>query len=169
METSLQRIVDFPLVIINLNYKEQSEMIMLKTLMSQRMQRLSRPVQATTLRMIMFRPFSTSDDQKVSFKIIDDKDTEYQVEAEIGQNMMRAGIYAKVPFAEACGGNAECCTCHCFFPEEIMEGQDYEEPEEKELDALDFCEGVTEVSRLACQVKVTKDFHGHTFRLVEMD
>lgn len=50
-----------------------------------------------------------------------------------------------------------------------MEGQDYEEPEERELDALDWAEGCTEFSRLACQVNVTKSFDGKTFRLFEMD
>ena len=47
--------------------------------------------------------------------------------------------------------------------------QDYEEPDERELDTLDFCDGATDESRLACQTKVIKAFHGQTFRLFEMD
>jgi len=115
------------------------------------------------------RLFSTIDEQKVTFRIINDKDVVYEVEAKIGENMMQAGLKAKVPFQVACGGNAECCTCHCFFPKEIFESEDYEEPETRELDALDFCAGATDESRLACQVKVIKAFDGHTFRLLEMD
>ena len=83
--------------------------------------------------------------------------------------MMQAGLIAKVPFQAACGGNAECCTCHCFMPKEVILSQDYEEPEERELDSLDFLDGVTDESRLACQMKVIKAFHGQTFRLLEMD
>ncbi len=83
--------------------------------------------------------------------------------------MMQAGLHAKVPFQVACGGNAECCTCHCFFPKEVIQSQDYEEPEERELDALDWCDGATDESRLACQAKVIKAFDGLTFRLSEMD
>ena len=89
--------------------------------------------------------------------------------AKVGDNMMQAGLQAKVPFQVACGGNAECCTCHVFFPKEVIISQDYTEPEERELDALDFCEGATEDSRLACQAKVIKSMDGHTFRLLEMD
>ena len=67
--------------------------------------------------------FSTdgSSDEKVTFTIIDEQDVSYTVEAEIGQNMMQAGLQAKVPFQVACGGNAECVTCHCFFPKEILQ------------------------------------------------
>ena len=44
--------------------------------------------------------FSTdgSSDEKVTFTIIDEQDVSYTVEAEIGQNMMQAGLQAKVPF-----------------------------------------------------------------------
>ena len=83
--------------------------------------------------------------------------------------MMQAGIKAKVPFEVACGGNAECATCHCLLTKEGIMSQDYEEPDERELDTLDFCDGATDESRLACQTKVIKAFHGQTFRLFEMD
>ena len=83
--------------------------------------------------------------------------------------MMQAGLQAKVPFLVACGGNAECCTCHCFFPKDVILSQDYEEPGDRELDALDFCDGATEDSRLACQVKVIKAFDGKTFQMIPMD
>jgi ferredoxin len=41
---------------------------------------------------------------------------------------MTAGIRCGVPFEQACGGNAECTTCHLLIPESIIEGEDYEEP-----------------------------------------
>ena len=66
------------------------------------------------------RTFSTAADDKVTFKIIDEQDVEYTVEAEIGQNMMEAGIFAHVPFQVVCGGNAECNTCHCFLNKEVI-------------------------------------------------
>lgn len=34
----------------------------------------------------------------VKFKIVDESDKEYNVEAEVGDNMMKAGLHAKVPF-----------------------------------------------------------------------
>ena len=115
------------------------------------------------------RLFSTTGADSVTFKIIDEHEDEHTVTGEVGQNMMTAGLNAKVPFLVACGGNAECCTCHCFFPKEVMIAQDYEEPGDRELDALDFADGADESSRLACQVKITKSFDGHTFRMLAMD
>ena len=64
---------------------------------------------------------------------------------------MAAGIDAGVPFEVACGGNAECCTCHLFVPVKILRGTEgYEEPKELEADALDFASGSTDESRLGC-------------------
>ena len=69
----------------------------------------------------------------------------------------------------SCGGSGECCTCHCFLTEVVCKCSDYTEPDEKELDALDFCDGVTDESRLACQTKICKGFDKQTLRLFEMD
>ena len=41
--------------------------------------------------------------------------------------MMDIGMKAGVPFEVACGGNAECATCHIYIPEEIIEAEDYED------------------------------------------
>ena len=50
--------------------------------------------------LLMSRMFSTtsSDGGKVTFRIVDEQDVEYEVEAEIGENLMQAGLRAKVPF-----------------------------------------------------------------------
>ena len=99
----------------------------------------------------------------VNFKIKDFSDKVYHVEAYDGQNLMEAGIKFGVPFEQACGGNAECTTCHCYLPLEIRQHQQYIDAEEKELDALEFADGAMEESRLACQTKVIKDaFEGKT-------
>ena len=70
---------------------------------------------------------------------------------------MYSGIAAGVPFEEACGGNAECCTCHLHIPiEDILKDEEnvsdfiYKEPLDNELDALDFAQDSQENSRLAC-------------------
>ena len=68
---------------------------------------------------------------------------------------MQAGIKAGVPFEVACGGNAECCTCHVQLSPELRQAPDYEEPREDEQDSLDDASGMTDDSRLACQMKVT--------------
>ena len=55
---------------------------------------------------------------------------------------MEVGVAGGVPFEMACGGNCECCTCHVYLNLEIMQAQDYTDPEEREIDALDFAEGL---------------------------
>ena len=54
---------------------------------------------------------------------------------------MRAAMRAGAQFEVACGGNAECCTCHVYLTRAIVTSQDYIEPKMKEIDALDWAEG----------------------------
>ena len=51
----------------------------------------------------------------------------------------------------------------------IITSQDYIDADEKEIDALDWAEGTTDESRLACQTKVCSGFDGQTIRFIEMD
>ena len=67
----------------------------------------------------------------------------------------------------ACGGSCACSTCHI-----IVESQDlYDqmpEPDDDENDMLDLAFGLTETSRLGCQVKMTKELDGLKVRLPSM-
>ncbi len=67
----------------------------------------------------------------------------------------------------ACGGSCACSTCHV-----IVEDGDYynrmEEPTDEENDMLDLAFGLTETSRLGCQVKMCKEMDGLTVRLPSM-
>ena len=47
-----------------------------------------------------------------SFKVVDLNGKEYHVEAYEGETLLDAGVRHGVPFEKACGGNAECVTCH---------------------------------------------------------
>ena len=75
---------------------------------------------------------------------------------------MAAGLRYKIPYEVACGGNAECCTCHVYVPLILKQQDDWQPPAENEQDALDWAESTTEQSRLACQLKVTESMDGHT-------
>ena len=66
---------------------------------------------------------------------------------------MFSGLDAGVPFEMACGGNADCSTCHMYAPvDEIIESEKdlkdldkdelYKEPDTNELDCLDLAEDV---------------------------
>lgn len=79
---------------------------------------------------------------------------------------MAAGIKAGVHFEVACGGNAECCTCHIKLEPSVIKNQLYVGPDSKEIDALDFAVGTDENSRLACQVKLSEAFEDSKIRFV---
>lgn len=67
----------------------------------------------------------------------------------------------------ACGGSCACSTCHV-----IVEGEDMynklEEETDDEADMLDLAFGLTETSRLGCQIKMSKDIDGIVVKLPKM-
>ena len=63
----------------------------------------------------------------------------------------------------ACEGSVACSTCHVILPPEQYDL--LPEPEDDENDMLDMAFGLTDTSRLGCQVKVTKELDGMTVTL----
>jgi len=58
----------------------------------------------------------------------------------------------------ACEGSLACSTCHVILEDEIYDK--LEEPTDEENDMLDLAPGLTETSRLGCQVIMSKDLDG---------
>jgi len=58
----------------------------------------------------------------------------------------------------ACEGSVACSTCHVILTPESYDM--LEEPEDDENDMLDMAFGLTETSRLGCQVKLKKELNG---------
>jgi len=78
------------------------------------------------------------------------------VDARIGENLLRVGQRFGVDVEGACEGVCACSTCHVVLSEEQYgdledRGQ---EPSEDEEDMLDMAYGLTESSRLSCQIDV---------------
>ena len=63
----------------------------------------------------------------------------------------------------ACEGSIACSTCHVILPEEYFDK--LPEPSDDENDMLDMAFGLTDTSRLGCQVQLTKDLDGITITL----
>jgi ferredoxin len=69
--------------------------------------------------------------------------------------------------AGACGGSCACSTCHVIVEnEELFEKM--EEPDDDENDMLDLAFGLTETSRLGCQVIMTPELDGLRVKLPSM-
>jgi ferredoxin-2, mitochondrial len=67
----------------------------------------------------------------------------------------------------ACEGSCSCSTCHVIVEDESMYDK-MEEASDDENDMLDLAFGLTETSRLGCQVVMSKELDGLRVRLPSM-
>jgi len=92
---------------------------------------------------------------KVTFHLPDgDK---HSVDAKVGDNLLDIVIDHDIDIDGfgACEGTLACSTCHLIFkPEDFDKIPD--EATDEELDMLDLAYGLTDYSRLGCQVVLTK-------------
>lgn len=80
-----------------------------------------------------------------------------------GQSVLDVAFENSIEIEGACGGQCNCSTCHVILKEEDY--KKFEEPEEKEMDVLDLAPGVTDLSRLGCQMRLTKEHDGFEAQL----
>jgi len=66
----------------------------------------------------------------------------------------------------ACEGTLACSTCHLIFSQEVFDKLP-DEATDEELDMLDLAYGLTDTSRLGCQVCISKDLNGIEVKLPE--
>ena len=93
---------------------------------------------------------------KVTF--VEPDGEEYEVEAQIGDHMLDVAHDNDIELEGACGGELACSTCHVILDQEYFDK--LEEPEEEEEDMLDLALGLTDTSRLGCQVCASPELNG---------
>mmetsp|Transcript_7059 Transcript_7059/g.8112 ORF Transcript_7059/g.8112 Transcript_7059/m.8112 type:complete len:180 (-) Transcript_7059:223-762(-) len=93
-----------------------------------------------------------------------DCDGEHTVSAPIGHSLLEVAHRNEVELEGACEGSLACSTCHV-----IVEDQDLydklEEPDDDENDMLDLAFGLTETSRLGCQIIAAEELDGLRVRI----
>ncbi|EAU31189.1 hypothetical protein ATEG_08016 [Aspergillus terreus NIH2624] len=99
--------------------------------------------------------FIDKDGQKIDFQVAE------------GDNLLDIAQANDLEMEGACGGSCACSTCHVIVEDPDMFDK-MEEPTDDENDMLDLAFGLTETSRLGCQVKMTKDLDGLVVRLPSM-
>ncbi|KIJ33520.1 hypothetical protein M422DRAFT_61450 [Sphaerobolus stellatus SS14] len=85
------------------------------------------------------------------------------IEGREGDNILDLAHEYDIDLEGACEGSVACSTCHV-----ILDPASYDklpEPEDDENDMLDMAFGLTDTSRLGCQVKLTPDLNGAVVKL----
>ncbi len=95
--------------------------------------------------------FITPDDRKIT------------IEAPVGISLLEVAHQNNIDLEGACEGSLACSTCHVIVDEQWFEA--LPEATEDEEDMLDLAFGLTNTSRLGCQIKVTPELDGLTVRL----
>ncbi|KAK8222586.1 2Fe-2S ferredoxin-type domain-containing protein [Phyllosticta paracitricarpa] len=105
------------------------------------------------------------EERKVTF--IDKDGDEHTFEVADGDNLLDIAQANDLEMEGACGGSCACSTCHVIVDDSDMYDQ-IPEPDDDENDMLDLAFGLTETSRLGCQVKMSKELDGLVVRLPSM-
>ncbi len=100
-----------------------------------------------------------ADSIHVSFVDADGNFLKEEVDAFIGESLLQVAQRNDIELEGACEGVCACSTCHVIFEEEIFDNL-LEEASEDEEDMLDMAYGLTETSRLGCQITVTPEMDG---------
>ncbi|CEJ60344.1 Putative 2Fe-2S iron-sulfur cluster binding domain protein [Penicillium brasilianum] len=105
--------------------------------------------------------------EEINVTFIDKDGTEVKLQVAEGDNLLDIAQANDLEMEGACGGSCACSTCHVIVEDpDIFDKM--EEPSDDENDMLDLAFGLTETSRLGCQVIMTKDLDGLVVRLPSM-
>jgi len=89
--------------------------------------------------------------------------TRREVDAPLGLSVLEIAHKHGVDIEGACEGSLACSTCHVIVDAEWFEL--LKEASEDEEDMLDLAFGLTQTSRLGCQIIMTEELDGLTVKL----
>ncbi|XP_072982031.1 uncharacterized protein [Typha latifolia] len=96
---------------------------------------------------------------KISVTFVNKDGDEKHIKVPIGMSMLEAAHENDIELEGACEGSLACSTCHVI----VMDVKYYnklEDPTDEENDMLDLAFGLTETSRLGCQVIASPELDG---------
>ncbi|KAG2244582.1 hypothetical protein Bca4012_023492 [Brassica carinata] len=104
--------------------------------------------------------FSTvSETEKINVIFVDKDGEEIHIKVPVGMNILEAAHENDIELEGACECSLACSTCHVI----VMDTEYYnklEEPTDEENDMLDLAFGLTDTSRLGCQVIAKPELDG---------
>jgi ferredoxin, 2Fe-2S len=86
-----------------------------------------------------------------------------EVDAPLGLSVLEIAHRNKIDIEGACEGSLACSTCHVIVDPDWHDL--LKEATEDEEDMLDLAFGLTQTSRLGCQIIMTEELDGLTVRL----
>ncbi|KAF8096143.1 hypothetical protein N665_0317s0049 [Sinapis alba] len=113
----------------------------------------------------LFTSFSTvsgnsaEETEKINVIFVDKDGEEIHIKVPVGMNILEAAHENDIELEGACECSLACSTCHVI----VMDTEYYnklEEPTDEENDMLDLAFGLTETSRLGCQVIAKAELDG---------
>lgn len=99
---------------------------------------------------------------RVIFESHDGKER-VEIMAEIGQSVLEVAHDNDIDIEGACESCMACSTCHVIVDKAFADL--LPEPTEEEDDMLDLAYGLTQTSRLGCQIILTEELDGIIVRL----
>ncbi|KAG8391840.1 hypothetical protein BUALT_Bualt01G0228800 [Buddleja alternifolia] len=97
--------------------------------------------------------------QKINVTFVDKDGEETNIKVPVGMSMLEAAHENDIDLEGACEGSLACSTCHVI----VMDVDHYNklpDPTDEENDMLDLAFGLTETSRLGCQVIAKPELDG---------
>lgn len=110
---------------------------------------------------------SVRSDNKVTVHFINRDGEKITVKGSPGDSLLDIVINEDIDFDGfgACEGTLACSTCHVILDEEVY--KNLGPVTDEEMDMLDLAYGLTDTSRLGCQICLTKSLEGMVARVPE--
>ncbi|KAF7505261.1 mitochondrial matrix iron-sulfur protein [Endocarpon pusillum] len=105
--------------------------------------------------------------EELHVTFIDKDGDKHTFEVAKGDNLLDIAQANDIEMEGACGGSCACSTCHVIVQDPDVYDK-LEEPDDDENDMLDLAFGLTETSRLGCQVKMSPEIDGIVVKLPSM-
>uniref|UniRef100_A0A4W6E7Z1 2Fe-2S ferredoxin-type domain-containing protein n=1 Tax=Lates calcarifer TaxID=8187 RepID=A0A4W6E7Z1_LATCA len=117
---------------------------------------------ASVSELVLFRA-----DNKVTVHFINRDGEKITVKGSPGDSLLDIVINEDLDFDGfgACEGTLACSTCHLIFDEDVY--KKLGPVTDEEMDMLDLAYGLTDTSRLGCQICLTKSLEGMVARVPE--
>ncbi|KAG0565888.1 hypothetical protein M758_7G020200 [Ceratodon purpureus] len=100
-----------------------------------------------------------ADAEKISVTFVNKDGDEMEIKVPVGTSMLEAAHENDIELEGACEGSLACSTCHVIIMDEELYNK-LPEPSDEENDMLDLAFGLTETSRLGCQVIAKPELDG---------